>query len=100
MKMSEQPEKSRRPQSTSTLPQIGAFVLETFTLGMYGEPRHTLREYGQNSYDAIRAAQRTKFLQDRGVVHVRLAEDSITILDNGLGVPAAQAWNTLTSIGA
>jgi Histidine kinase-, DNA gyrase B-, and HSP90-like ATPase len=100
MKMSEQSEKSRRPQSVSAPPHIGAFVLETLTLGMYGEPRHTLREYVQNSYDAIRAAQRTKFLQGRGVVHVRFAEDSITIADNGLGVPAAQAWNTLTSIGA
>jgi len=98
--MSESPETSRRPQSASPLPHIGAFVLETLTLGMYGEPRHTLREYVQNSYDAIRAAQRTKFLQDRGVVRVRLAEDSITITDNGLGVSAAQAWNTLTSIGA
>jgi hypothetical protein len=36
-------------------------------------------------FDAIRAAQRTKFLKTRGVVHVTLADDSITILDNGLG---------------
>ena len=67
---------------------------------MYGEPRHTLREYVQNSYDAIRAAQRTKFLKGRGVVHVTVSEDSITIADNGLGVSAAQAISTLTSIGA
>jgi hypothetical protein len=81
-------------------PHIGAFVLETLTLGMYGEPRHTLREYVQNSYDAIRSAQRTKFLTGRGVVRVTVTEDAITILDNGLGVASAQARNTLTSIGA
>lgn len=67
---------------------------------MYGEPRHTLREYFQNSYDAIRAAQRTKFLKTRGVVRVTLMDDAITILDNGLGVASAQARNTLTSIGS
>jgi hypothetical protein len=47
--------------SGRAVPHIGAFVLETLTLGMYGEPRHTLREYVQNSFDAIRAAQRTRF---------------------------------------
>ncbi len=88
------------PTSPPQLPHIGAFVLETLTLGMYGEPRHTLREYVQNSFDAIRAAQRMKFLKTRGVVRVTLADDAITILDNGLGVASAQARSTLTSIGA
>ena len=95
--MSEHTEGNLHLQPNSAAPHIGAFVLETLTLGMYGEPRHTLREYVQNSFDAIRAAQRTKFLQGRGVVRVTLAQDLITIKDNGLGVPSAQAWNTLTS---
>jgi hypothetical protein len=82
------------------LPLIGAFVLETLTLGMYGEPRHTLREYIQNSFDSIRAAQRTKVVSDRGRVDITVEADVITIRDNGGGVPAAQAWITLTSIGA
>ncbi|WP_168325577.1 ATP-binding protein [Rhizobium leguminosarum] len=82
------------------VPHIGAFVLETLTLGMYGEPRHTLREYVQNSFDAIRAARRTRFLDSRGRVDISIADDSIVIRDNGLGVRADQAWNTLTSIGA
>lgn len=81
-------------------PHIGAFVLETLTLGMYGEPRHTVREYVQNSFDSIRAAQRTRFLRDRGRVTIAFGADQISILDNGLGVPAAQAWRTLTSVGA
>jgi Histidine kinase-, DNA gyrase B-, and HSP90-like ATPase len=81
-------------------PHIGAFVLETLTLGMYGEPRHTLREYVQNSFDAIRSAHRLKFLSGRGRVDVTLASDAITIRDNGLGVRADLAWSTLTSIGA
>ncbi|MBY2941831.1 hypothetical protein HFN97_20540 [Rhizobium laguerreae] len=82
------------------VPHIGAFVLETLTLGMYGEPRHTLREYVQNSFDAIRAARRTRFLDQRGQVDIWITPESIRIKDNGLGVRADQAWNTLTSIGA
>jgi len=85
---------------TGRNPHIGAFVLETLTLGMYGEPRHTLREYVQNSFDAIRAAQRTKFLTGRGRVDITIGPSAITIRDNGLGVRADLAWNTLTSIGA
>jgi molecular chaperone HtpG len=82
------------------VPHIGAFVLETLTLGMYGEPRHTLREYVQNAFDSIRAARRLKVLNTRGVVTITLAEDSIKIHDNGLGVSQSQAWRTLTSVGA
>jgi len=67
---------------------------------MYGEPRHTLREYVQNSFDAIRAARRTRFLGTKGQVDIWIDADSIRIKDNGLGVRADQAWNTLTSIGA
>ncbi|MBS0418674.1 MAG: ATP-binding protein [Proteobacteria bacterium] len=90
----------RTPGDEKRSPHIGAFVLETLTLGMYGDPRHTLREYVQNAYDSIRAAQRTKFLNDRGRVDVTIASDAITIRDNGLGVRADLAWVTLTSIGA
>ena len=81
-------------------PHIGAFVLETLTLGMYGEPRHALREYIQNSFDAIRAATRQKFLTDRGRIDITIGPDTIRIRDNGLGVRADMAWNTLTSVGA
>jgi len=65
-----QPETDAEPPVVRLTPHIGAFVLETLTLGMYGEPRHTLREYVQNSFDSIRAAQRTRFLQGRGRVTI------------------------------
>lgn len=100
--LSETPEpvNGDEPSTAYLTPHIGAFVLETLTLGMYGEPRHTLREYVQNSFDSIRAAQRMRFLQERGQVTISLLPDQITILDNGLGVSAAHAWKTLTSVGA
>ena len=81
-------------------PIIGSFVLETLTLGMYGEPRHTLREYVQNSFDAIRAAERTKLLSVRGRVEIVVEAERLIIRDNGVGVPSEQAWATLTSVGA
>lgn len=92
--------RGEQPAAVTRTPHIGAFVLETLTLGMYGEPRHTLREYVQNSFDAIRAAQRTRFLRGRGKVTISIDTDSIVIRDNGLGVRADQAWKTLTSVGA
>ena len=79
--------------------RIGAFVLETLTLGMYGEPRHTLREYVQNSFDAIREAKRSKQLSGQGEVRISYLENEIRIRDNGAGVSASAAWDTLTSIG-
>jgi len=81
-------------------PHIGSFVLETLTLGMYGDPRHTLREYVQNAFDSLRAAKRTGMVQGDGKVVITFEEDAIKVFDSGLGVPTAQAWSTLTSIGA
>ena len=100
--MSEIPEPANAAEESmlSLTPHIGAFVLETLTLGMYGEPRHTLREYVQNSFDSIRAARRTGFLNERGRVTITLQGDQVAILDNGLGVSAPLVWKTLTSIGA
>ena len=91
--------KIRQDSQAATL-RIGAFVLETLTLGMYGEPRHTLREYVQNSFDAIREAKRSKQLSGRGTVHITYSDNEIRIRDNGAGVSASAAWDTLTSIGA
>ena len=95
---------TNRPNSNTNPPdaklRIGAFVLETLTLGMYGEPRHTLREYVQNSFDAIREAKRSKQLSGRGEVRISYLENEIRIQDNGAGVSTSAAWDTLTSIGA
>lgn len=49
---------------------------------------------------SIRAAHRTGFSTERGTVTITFEDDAISILDNGLGVPAEQAWKVLTSVGA
>ena len=96
--MTRKPTTPKEPQVARL--RIGAFVLETLTLGMYGEPRHTLREYVQNSFDAIREAKRSRQLSGRGEVAISYSDDQIRIRDNGAGVSASAAWDTLTSIGA
>jgi molecular chaperone HtpG len=82
---------------------IGAKILDVLTVGMYPDALDTLREYIQNSSDAIRRAEREGFLEaNHGFVSVRIDPEKrrITIRDNGAGVPAAIAKTTLLSIGA
>ncbi|KUR78049.1 ATP-binding protein [Novosphingobium sp. FSW06-99] len=82
---------------------IGSYVLETLTVGMYGEPRHAIREYIQNAYDSIRRARRSKWLEPaKGSVTITLDDlaSTLTIEDDGTGISAATAWSVLSSVGA
>lgn len=83
---------------------IGSYVLETLTTGMYLEPRDCIREYVQNSFDAIRSARETsagRIAPPRIDIALAAGEESfIQVKDNGLSIPRAQVWETLTSIGA
>ncbi|TAV74735.1 ATP-binding protein [Rhizobium leguminosarum] len=82
---------------------IGPYVLESLTTGMYGEPRHSIREYVQNAFDAIETARDSGTLQSHEgliVVTVDKTTDSISIKDNGSGIRSENAWRTLSSIGA
>nr|VFJ54546.1 MAG: molecular chaperone HtpG [Candidatus Kentron sp. FM]VFJ56114.1 MAG: molecular chaperone HtpG [Candidatus Kentron sp. FM]VFK10470.1 MAG: molecular chaperone HtpG [Candidatus Kentron sp. FM] len=82
--------------------RIGAFVLETLTTGMYRNPLDTLREYVQNAFDSIRAAERESVIgTGTGRIHVAISEKdrTLSIRDNGTGVPAADVAATLKDIG-
>jgi Histidine kinase-, DNA gyrase B-, and HSP90-like ATPase len=85
-------------------PFFGGFVLETLTIGMYGEARNAIREYIQNGFDSIeRAIGELKILKPgAGLIEITLAADrkSLTIRDNGAGLPAKTAANLLTRVGA
>jgi molecular chaperone HtpG len=85
--------------------QVGSFFLETLTTGMYENPFDCVREYIQNSFDALRDAVATQVLKEedariaitlstRGKLH------SFSIKDNGTGIPAEKAFTTLVSLGA
>lgn len=84
------------------VPEVGAYVLETLTTGMYRDPRDALREYVQNSLDSIIAAELNDFLAPNcGKVTIAISDErqSVSIKDNGLGVPVEQANSTLLGVG-
>jgi hypothetical protein len=83
-------------------PKIGAFVLETLTTGMYTNPLDSIREYIQNASDAILAAKSFEQLKpNAGMITVSLDPEkrSLTVRDNGTGVPSATAVDSLVNVG-
>jgi molecular chaperone HtpG len=62
-------------------------VLKILTRDIYDSPLALLRENVQNAYDAVRMRFAAKgALVDGGKIDVRLAGDTITITDNGIGM--------------
>lgn len=89
-------------ENLDTRPRIGAFVLETLTTGMYTNPLDTLREYVQNSFDAIRDAERAGTLPNgAGRIEITIDEKSrsVTLRDNGTGISAREVHPRLVNIG-
>lgn len=85
--------------------EVGSFFLETLTTGMYEQPLHCIREYIQNAYDAINDAIRSGLInKDAGSILITVGgtdrSRSITVRDNGTGIPADRAYRTLVSLGA
>lgn len=81
---------------------IGKHTLESLTTGMYADPYVVFREYIQNAADAIDNAVRQKVLSKSVaeiVIHLSPAERTIVISDNGTGLSADEAEQTLISIG-
>lgn len=82
---------------------IGARILDVLTMGMYPDALDALREYVQNSYDAIRRAERAEILKPNFgdvIVSIDTEKREVSIRDNGIGIPSAEARATLLSIGA
>lgn len=81
---------------------IGAFVLDTLTVGMYTDARDAVREYIQNALDGIRLAASQGLIEgDGGTITLwqSPALDQLVISDNGAGIAGASAPSTLLSIG-
>lgn len=82
---------------------VGSFLLESLTTGMYVEPRDCIREYVQNGLDAIESARSARQLRPHdGAIRITVDVDGdvIRIADDGVGIPAENVVETLTSIGA
>ena len=85
-------------------PFFGGFVLETLTVGMYGEARNAIREYIQNGFDSIQRGicDLKQLPKGQGLIEIELSEDRdrLTIRDNGAGLPVRTAATVLTRVGA
>lgn len=87
---------------TKQRPVIGKYTLDTISIGMYNNPLMLFREYIQNSVDAIDDAvrqQELKFKENEISIDVNGKNSSITISDNGIGIPAEGVWERLNGIG-
>ena len=80
--------------------KAGMYLLETLTAGMYNEPLSIYREYIQNAVDSIDLFNRENKRRKMKVnIDLNPFERSITISDNGAGIPARNAEQILSSIG-
>ena len=82
--------------------EVGKFTLESLTTGMYSDPRIVYREYIQNAVDSIEAAISENIISEKEAyinVLIDAENGTITIEDNGRGVPAKTAESILLSIG-
>lgn len=83
---------------------VGKDILELLSTAMYLDPLSILREYVQNSADAIDAARAHGVLRrgDDGRIDLEVRSDTreLVIKDNGVGVRAAEVERVLASFGA
>src|SRR5687768_17610688 len=84
---------------------VGSFSLESLTTGMYENPFHCLREYVQNGLDAIHDAREAGlFGSEAGSITITItgkaSHPSLSIRDDGIGIPSSVAVATLVSLGA
>lgn len=82
-------------------PYFGGFILETLTIGMYGDSRNAIREYLQNGFDSIQRAIEDELISsEEAVITITMSDDGLIIRDNGTGLSKNIAVSTLTAIGA
>lgn len=82
--------------------EIGAYVLESLTTGMYTEPLDAIRELVQNSADSLRLAVESGLInpgQARIGIHIKADERTVLVRDNGLGIQSDTAEKRLLAIG-
>lgn len=83
---------------------VGKDVLELLSSAMYVDPMSVYREYVQNAADAIDEARETGVLgkdeDGRIDIHFDPVTRSVTIRDNGTGIPSSTFARRLTRVGA
>jgi molecular chaperone HtpG len=83
-------------------PQLGKYILDSLSIGMYNHPFLIIREYIQNSTDAIDAIRKNHGFNNKCSkidIHIDGRNKSLTIKDNGIGLPLKSARSILLDIG-
>jgi len=81
---------------------VGKHVLESLSIGMYSNPFDIFREYIQNATDSIDKAYAQGLLDfDTGeiTISVNKKSRSVSIRDNGMGIPSTEAVKKLSDVG-
>src|SRR5262245_37734915 len=95
---------SQSDRVPTDLIRVGKDVIEILTTGMYVSPLSIYREYVQNGADSIDEARRKGLLGSDEFGDVKIDIDhvsrSVTIRDNGTGLPYQKATSTLLAIGS
>jgi hypothetical protein len=79
-----------------TVENIGEFLVDVITSGLYIEPHLVLREYLQNSHDAIIGWQ--GWPTDHGI-DVKIDKPNIHIADNGPGMDRENLLDSMRNVG-
>lgn len=82
--------------------QVGKYTLESLTTGMYSDPKIVYREYIQNAVDSLETAVKQGLIEPQGMrIDIIIDEENsaISIRDNGMGIPVADARHTLMNVG-
>lgn len=79
---------------------IGKYVLDSISVGMYDNPLMAIREYVQNSVDAIEALEDVRSKAEGSIeITVDGRSRSLKIRDNGAGILASKAEAVLHDLG-
>lgn len=79
---------------------VGKDVLELLSTAMYVDPLTIYREYVQNAADAVDQARCAGQNSGRIDIAIDAGVRSVSIRDDGTGIPAADFRRVLTSVGA
>ena len=94
-------ESTERGRQVDIHPYFGGFILETLTIGLYGDSRNAIREYLQNGFDALQSAiDEGHISSEEAQIVIEMSTDRLAVRDNGVGLSCNMAVSTLTAIGA
>ena len=74
--------------TSSRKPIVGKYILDTLSIGMYNNPLMLIREYVQNSVDAIDEFRKKDGSLENHAIEIRIDGRNrvLTISDNGIGL--------------